>query len=363
MSVTRSLRCIGLAAATLAGSVALARTGATGVTGPAGADAASRSRPITMVVPQAPGGGVDLLARLVMHRMASALGQPLVIENRAGARGLIGTRYVARAASDGYTLLLTSPSHNINAVLHQKAGYDALGDFTPVALLARGPFVLVAHPDFEAKSTAELIALARKNPGGIAYGSVGAGSFNHLLGEMFNAAAQVKLQHVPYKGSAQAASAVVGGQIPLSFNSLPRPPPFLPPRRLPPPRPPPPPPRRQGGPPVAGPPAPGGPATAHRRQALGPDRAPAARARDGAVDGAVSRAHHLRQPARFWRPAGRAAHPLAPGDRGRQRHARRLNAPGLNAPALTGASRSPCDAARLAPMALPCARQRREKPV
>lgn len=227
MSVTRSLRCIGLAAATLAGSVALARTGATGVTGAAGADAAYPSRPITMVVPQAPGGGVDLLARLVMHRLASALGQPVVIENRAGAGGLIGTRYVARAASDGYTLLLTSPSHNINAVLHQKAGYDALGDFTPVALLARGPFVLVAHPDFEAKSTAELIALARKNPGGIAYGSVGAGSFNHLLGEMFNAAAQVKLQHVPYKGSAQAASAVVGGQIPLSFNSLPGALPFI----------------------------------------------------------------------------------------------------------------------------------------
>src|SRR6218665_425394 len=131
MSVTRSLRCIGLAAATLAGSVALARTGATGVTGAAGADAAYPSRPITMGVPQAPGGGVDLLARLVMHRLASALGQPVVIENR-GAGGLIGTRYVARAASDGYTLLLTSPSHNINAVLHQKAGYDALGDFTPV---------------------------------------------------------------------------------------------------------------------------------------------------------------------------------------------------------------------------------------
>src|SRR6218665_2669584 len=104
MSVTRSLRCIGLAAATLAGSVALARTGATGVNGAAGADAAYPSRPITMVVPQAPGGGVESPARLAMHGLASAPGPPLRIENRAGAGGLIGTRYVSRAASDGYTL-------------------------------------------------------------------------------------------------------------------------------------------------------------------------------------------------------------------------------------------------------------------
>ncbi|MCW5219758.1 tripartite tricarboxylate transporter substrate binding protein [Verminephrobacter aporrectodeae] len=216
MSIPQSIRRIGPAVAlSLASIVAVAN------------DAAYPRRPIVIVVPQAPGGGVDSLARLIMPRLSIALGQPVVIENRVGAGGLIGTRYVAKAANDGYTLLFTSPSHNINAALNEKAGYDALKDFTPVALLGRGPFVLVAHPDFEAKSTAELIAMAKKNPDGIDYGSVGVGSFNHLLGEMFNTEARVKLRHVPYRGSSEAASAVVGGQIPLSFNSLPGALPFI----------------------------------------------------------------------------------------------------------------------------------------
>jgi tripartite-type tricarboxylate transporter receptor subunit TctC len=176
--------------------------------------------PITAIIAQAPGGGADTVGRLIMQKLSAAMGQAVIVENRAGAGGIIGTRTSAKAPADGYTLLFTSTSHVINPVLHKDAKYDAIKDFAPIALVAQGPFVLVANPGFEAKTTAELIALAKKEPGKIDYGSVGIGSFNHLLGEMLSSESGIKLQHVPYKGSAEAASAVVGGQVPLSFNSL-----------------------------------------------------------------------------------------------------------------------------------------------
>jgi tripartite-type tricarboxylate transporter receptor subunit TctC len=178
------------------------------------------ARAITAVVPQVPGGGADSVARVVLQRMASTLGQAIVVDNRVGASGIIGTRYAARAKNDGYTLLFTSTSHVINALLRKDAGYDAIRDFEPVALVAKGPFVMVANPGFAAQTTAQLIALAKKSPGTINYGSVGVGSFNHLLGVMLETEAGIKLQHVPYKGSPEAAAAVIGGQVPISFNDL-----------------------------------------------------------------------------------------------------------------------------------------------
>jgi tripartite-type tricarboxylate transporter receptor subunit TctC len=178
------------------------------------------NHPITVVVPQTAGGAADSVARVLTQVMAENLGQPLIVENRVGAGGVIGTRYVQRAPNDGYTLLFSSTSHAINAALRKNAGYDAVTDFEPIALVAQGPFVLVANPDFQAKTVPELIALAKQKPGSINFGSVGVGSFNHLLGEMLQADAGIKLTHIAYRGDADASSAVVGGQVPISFNSL-----------------------------------------------------------------------------------------------------------------------------------------------
>jgi len=175
---------------------------------------------ITMVVPQSAGGSADSVARVLSQVMAQKLGQPIVIENRVGAGGVIGTRYVQRAAKDGYTLLFSSTSHAINAVLKKDAGYDAVKDFAPIALVAQGSFVLVSNPNFPATTVAELIDQARKQPHTIHYASVGVGSFNHLLGEMLQADTQIQIDHIAYRGDADAAAAVVGGQVPISFNSL-----------------------------------------------------------------------------------------------------------------------------------------------
>jgi tripartite-type tricarboxylate transporter receptor subunit TctC len=176
--------------------------------------------PITVVVPQSAGGAADSVARVLTQRMAERLGQAIIVENRVGAGGVIGTRGVQRARNDGYTLLFSSTSHAINAALRKDAGYDAVNDFAPIALVAQGPFVLVANPQFQAQTVPELIALAKAKPHYINYGSVGVGSFNHLLGEMLNADAGIELEHIAYRGDADASTAVVGGQVPISFNSL-----------------------------------------------------------------------------------------------------------------------------------------------
>lgn len=180
------------------------------------------SRPILMVVPQTAGGTNDIVGRVVSQKLSEVLGSPVAVENRPGAGGNIGTQFVGKSTKDGYTLLMTiSSSQAINPALYKNPGFDPVKDFKPVALIGAVPNVLLAHPDFPAKSVKDLIALAKLKPGHYQYASAGNGTLNHLLGEMLNAMSGIDLQHVPYKGVAPALNDVLGGQLPLVFASLP----------------------------------------------------------------------------------------------------------------------------------------------
>ena len=180
------------------------------------------SRPIVIVVPQAAGGTNDIVGRVVGQKLGEVLGGSVVAENRPGAGGNIGTQAVARAAKDGYTLLMTiSSAQAINPALYKNPGFDPVKDFRPVSLIGAVPNVLLVHPSFPAKNVAELLALAKAKPGHYQYASAGNGTLNHLLGEMLNNMAGVSLQHVPYKGVAPAINDVLGGQLPMLFASLP----------------------------------------------------------------------------------------------------------------------------------------------
>lgn len=180
------------------------------------------SKPITLVVPQAAGGANDAIARVLAQRLSEQMGQSVVVDNRPGAGGTLATAGLARAKHDGYTLLVTADSaHVIGPALYKNAGFDAVKDFEPVAPIATAGYVLVAHPSFPAKNVAELITLAKASPGKYSIASAGNGTLNHLIGEMLQKAAGIQLQHIPYKGSAAAATDVVGGQVPLSVQSLP----------------------------------------------------------------------------------------------------------------------------------------------
>lgn len=175
-------------------------------------------RPITIVVPYPAGGSADILARTVGQKLSVQIGQPVIVENRAGAGTAIGARFVAEARPDGYTLLLgTVSSQAINPAM-SKTGYDPLKDFVPVSALASIPFVLVANPGVGYASVSDLIAAAKQNPGSISYASAGPGTSNHLAGEMLASAAKIKLLHVPYKGSAPALADVLAGHVPLMFD-------------------------------------------------------------------------------------------------------------------------------------------------
>ena len=178
------------------------------------------NRPVKILVPQTPGGASDALARIVAQKLSEKWGQPVVIENRAGAGGNVGMEVVANSPPDGYTLLMSYVgTHAINGSLYKKLPFDPEKDFAPVATLATLPFVVVTRPDAPFKTIPELVAAAKA--GRLNYGSAGNGSVNHLLGEMFNAAAGVKLVHVPYRGAAPAMQDLMGGQIQLVFTSLP----------------------------------------------------------------------------------------------------------------------------------------------
>jgi tripartite-type tricarboxylate transporter receptor subunit TctC len=180
------------------------------------------SKPITLIVPQAAGGANDVIARVLAHSLAEQLRQSVVVDNKPGAGGTLGTAYTARARPDGYTLLVTADSaHVIAPALYKNPGFDPIKDFTPIAPICRAGYTLVAHPSFPANNVAELVALAKAAPGKYMYASAGNGTLNHLVGEMLQKAAGIQLQHVPYKGSAQAAADVAGGQVPLSVQSLP----------------------------------------------------------------------------------------------------------------------------------------------
>ena len=178
------------------------------------------SKPIKLIVPLAAAGTGDTLARTVGEAMAKELGQPVVIENKPGAGGLVGTEMVAAAAPDGYTLLAMSPSHVINPALHAKKTYDPLKDFETITVMANTHQVIVAHPSTPASTLKELIDYAKKNPGKLTYGSAGLGSATHLNMELFKSMAGVDILHVPYKGSTQARQDVLSGQVHLAMDGL-----------------------------------------------------------------------------------------------------------------------------------------------
>ncbi|MEY4726123.1 MAG: putative extracytoplasmic binding receptor, partial [Pseudomonadota bacterium] len=185
------------------------------------AQSAYPSRPILMVVPQAAGGTNDIVGRIVSQKLGEVLNTAVAVENRPGAGGNVGTQFAAKANKDGYTLLMTiSSSQAINPALYKNPGFDPVKDFKPVSLIGSVPNVLLAHPDFPAKSMKDLIQMAKAKPGHYQYASAGNGTLNHLLGEMLNSMAGIDLQHVPYKGVAPALNDVLGGQLPLVFASL-----------------------------------------------------------------------------------------------------------------------------------------------
>ena len=179
------------------------------------------TKPIKIIVPFGPGGFTDVAARILQKELAPAIGQPVIIENKPGAGSTIGTAEVARAAPDGYTLVMISTAHVISPHLYKAMPYDPLKDFTPVMKLAEGPYVLVTHPSLPVKNVAELIALARAEPSRIDYASSGNGSAQHLVGALFTTMANAPMNHVPYKGSAQAMNDVIGGQVKVSFVGVP----------------------------------------------------------------------------------------------------------------------------------------------
>jgi len=185
------------------------------------------NKPVYMVLGSAAGGGVDSITRVLAPNLSDHLGQPVVIENRAGASGAIATERVAKALADGYTLTLLSSNAVIVSVLRTNLPYSLERDLAPVSLVTSAPQVLVVHPSVPARNVKELIALARSRPGKLNYGSDGVGSFAHLVGELFSSMANVKLVHVPYKGAPAAAMATAAGETSMNFPSLTSALPFL----------------------------------------------------------------------------------------------------------------------------------------
>ena len=179
------------------------------------------NRPIRLVVPFASGGSMDITARLLGQKLSESLGQPVIVDNRAGASGTIGSDIVAKAAPDGYTLMVTSASHTVNPSLFAKLPYDTVKDFTPITLVLTLPMVLVAHPTAQITSLNAFLATAKAKPGSLSYGSSGNGGAAHLVGELVKLSAGIGMVHVPYKGGGPAVTDVLGGQIPLLFNSIP----------------------------------------------------------------------------------------------------------------------------------------------
>jgi len=175
-------------------------------------------RPMRLVVPFAPGGGADIVGRIVAQRASETLGQQVVVDNRAGGGGTMGAEIAATARPDGYTLILVSATYAISPSLY-KLPYDALKDILPAGLLATGPFVIVVHPSLPARSVKELITFARSKPSAITYGSSGTGSITHLATELFCMMAGVKMIHVPYKGTGPAMTDLLGGQIQVIFGT------------------------------------------------------------------------------------------------------------------------------------------------
>jgi len=178
------------------------------------------TKPVRLLVPFAPGGGTDIVARALAQKLGEALGQSVVVDNRSGGGGTIGVETAVRAAPDGYTLIMVSASYSTNAAIF-KLSYDPLNDITPISLIGDTGFMVSLHPSVPAKSIKELIALAKAKPGALNYGSTGTGGITHLATELFDLMAGVKMTHVPYKGTGPALTDLLGGQIQLIFGSMP----------------------------------------------------------------------------------------------------------------------------------------------
>lgn len=178
------------------------------------------NRPIRFIVPLTPGGGNDVLARVIAARMTPVVGQPVVVENKPGAGGNIGTEYAARQPSDGYTILMTSPTHVMNANFYLKLPYDPIRDFSPVSLVAMIPFVLTVNASSPAQNLKELIALAKAQPGKLTFGTAGIGTPHHISTEMLRKMTGIELVHVPYKGAAGIVAALVGNEISMTIGAI-----------------------------------------------------------------------------------------------------------------------------------------------
>jgi len=176
---------------------------------------------VRVLVGFTPGGGTDIMARFLTPRLSEYLGQPFVVENRPGAATNVATETVAKSAPDGYTLLFTTSALAINASLYKNLQYDALRDLAPISVLAESPNLLVAGPGLEAKSLGELIALARAKPGALNYSTAGAGTSQHIAGELFKLRTGTDIVHIPYKGTAPALAGVMGGEVQFSFANVP----------------------------------------------------------------------------------------------------------------------------------------------
>ncbi len=177
------------------------------------------AKPIRLVVPYAPGGGADGVARIVAKKMSENIGQPIVIDNKGGAGSILGTDIVAKAEPDGYTLLLgQSGPISINPAIYKSLPYDPVKDFAPVSMTTAYPYILVVNPDLPVKSLQEFVSLARSKPGALNYGSTGVGAANHLVSEMFSSKAGIKMTHVPYRGTALAVGDLLSGQLSMVFG-------------------------------------------------------------------------------------------------------------------------------------------------
>ena len=214
MKILRRLKAVALGTTVALGAYAA-------MTGSAQSQAAYPDKPIKFVVPYPPGGGTDVIARIVQERFQHALGQPIVIDNRGGAAGSLGTDLVAKSPADGYTVLFTLSSHTINPSFYTKLPFDTARDFEPVGTVASLPQILVANPKFPANTVAELVAMAKAKPNTIAFASVGNGSPGHLAGELLKLRTGTQMTHIPYRGGGPAVTDVMGGQVPLLWVSIP----------------------------------------------------------------------------------------------------------------------------------------------
>jgi tripartite-type tricarboxylate transporter receptor subunit TctC len=179
------------------------------------------NRPVRIVVPYPPGGGTDIVARILGEKLQARLGRPIVIDNRGGAGGVVGTGFAAKAVADGYTLVLVPTSHVINPSIHARLPYDTAKDFAPITTVASTTILMAVNPQVPAHSVRELVEAAKTNPQAIAtYGSAGVGTVFHLTGQLFNQLTGLKLQHVPYRGGAPTVTALLAGEIPLAFETM-----------------------------------------------------------------------------------------------------------------------------------------------